>query len=155
MLPPSLYSILLFVFAFPTLTFVVGSTTIIAGSAETAIDFLEECLPLMADRFLSRFYGEPWCFLTMCAAMMLLKIHVGQESWQTAKAFCARRFLDLHYKHAGRQQKSPPGQQELTMQHTVTPSKVSMLLFLSNTLYQHDGNTMDELWSPLHFDILA
>lgn len=71
---------------------------------ESAIILLEQCLPLMEERYLRCLYGEPWCFVTMCAAIMLLKIRLGQESWQTAKSSCAQRFLDLHYKHFGGQQ---------------------------------------------------
>lgn len=33
---------------------------------------------------------------------MVLKIHLGEETRQTAKTSCARRYLDLHYKHVER-----------------------------------------------------
>jgi hypothetical protein len=42
---------------------------------------------------------------------MLLKIHLGKESWQKAKFVCALIFLDLHYKHIGRQQMAVMSQQ--------------------------------------------
>ncbi|TVY26986.1 Transcription factor [Lachnellula hyalina] len=87
------------------------SSSIIMASSTSTIDLLEQCLPLMEERYLHCFYGEPWCFLTMCAATMLAKIHVGRETWQTAKASCAQRFLDLHYRCIGRQQTALLSQQ--------------------------------------------
>ncbi|TVY38123.1 Transcription factor, partial [Lachnellula subtilissima] len=87
------------------------SNSIIMASSTSTIDLLEQCLPLMEERYLHCFYGEPWCFLTSCAAAMLVKIHVGRETWQTAKASCAQRFLDLHYRRIGRQQTALLSQQ--------------------------------------------
>jgi hypothetical protein len=34
---------------------------------------------------------------------MLLKIQVGQETYQSAKSACAQRFMGLYYKHFRRQ----------------------------------------------------
>lgn len=34
---------------------------------------------------------------------MLLKVHAGSETRQSAQATCAQKFLDLHYRHIGRQ----------------------------------------------------
>jgi hypothetical protein len=78
------------------------------------IELLEQCLPFMEDRYLRCFYCEPWCFLTLYAAIMQIKIHLGKESWQTAKSSCAQRFLALHYKNGEGQQKSPLNQQHPT-----------------------------------------
>jgi hypothetical protein len=84
---------------------------------DSMIELLEQCLPLMEARYLRCFYGEPWCPLTMCGAIMLLKMHAGQESVQTAKSSCAQRFLCLYYKHFRRQGAPvqnlhyPPGQE--------------------------------------------
>ncbi|KND93561.1 hypothetical protein TOPH_01405 [Tolypocladium ophioglossoides CBS 100239] len=91
-----------------------ASTSIIKTSSQSTVDLLEQCLPFIEDRYLRCF--EPWCFFTMCAAIMLLKIHLGKESWQAAKSPCAQRFLDLHYKHIGRQQTSLLTQQLPTTQ---------------------------------------
>ena len=105
------------------------------SGSEPTIDLLEQCLPLMEDRFLRCFYGEPWCFLTMCAAIMLLNVHLGKESWQTAKSTCAQRFLDLHYKHIGRQQTAVVGQRHLIPQESVLDQldvSITMVLCLVN-----------------------
>ncbi|KAI1768745.1 hypothetical protein GGR53DRAFT_517672 [Hypoxylon sp. FL1150] len=79
----------------------VTTSTIIADLQST-IDLLEGCLPFMEAIYLRCCLGEPWCFVTMCGAIMVLKIHLGKEARQTAKASFARLFLDLHYKHVGR-----------------------------------------------------
>jgi hypothetical protein len=60
----------------------------------------------------------------MCAAIMLLKVHLGKESWQTAKSACAQRFLDLYYKHIGRQQASLMSQQHPTPQGSLGSTDV-------------------------------
>lgn len=99
-------------------------------SSESTVDLLEQCLPFMEDRYLRYFYGEPWCFVTMCAAIMLLKVHLGKESWQTAKPLCAQRFLDLHYKHMGKQQMSLLSQQHSTSQNIVGQIDVSINIVL-------------------------
>lgn len=99
-------------------------------SSEATIEILQQCLPFMEDRYLRCFYGEPWSFVKMCAAIMPLKIHLGKESWQTAKSSCASRFLDLHYKHIGRQQTSLPSQQHPTSQDSVGQINVSVTTVL-------------------------
>ena len=98
-------------------------------SAESTIDLLEQCLPLTADTYLRCFYGEPWCFVTMCAVIMLLKMHLGKESRKTAKSLLAQRFLDLHYKHIGRQQTSL-----LSQQHPVSQDSVGHIAVSTTTL---------------------
>lgn len=84
-----------------------------ANSGST-IDLLERCVPSMEDKHLRCFLSELWCFITMHAAIMLLKVHLEKESRQTAKAICARRFLDLHYRQIERQKMSVPNQWCLT-----------------------------------------
>ena len=95
--------------------------------SQSTIDLLEQCFPFMEDKYL-RCY-EPWCFFTMCAAIKLLKIHAGTDSWEAAKSCCARRFLDLHYKHVGRQQEYLVTQQLPTTQAPVNQAEVSITLF--------------------------
>lgn len=90
------------------------SNSIIVTDSQAIVDLLEQCVPLMEDRHLRCCYSELWCFITMHAALMLLKIHLEKESHQTAKAACARRFLDLHYRQMERQRMSVPNQQCLT-----------------------------------------
>ncbi|KAL7816715.1 hypothetical protein V8C26DRAFT_435069 [Trichoderma gracile] len=73
-----------------------GSNSIIMANALSTIDLLEQCLPAIEDKYLR--FSDPWNFFIMCTAIMLIKIHLGKETRQTAKAACARRFLDLYYK---------------------------------------------------------
>lgn len=108
------------------LTSQAGSTSTMMTSAESTIDLLEQCLPLTEDRYLRCFHGEPWCFVTMSAAIMLLKIHIGKESWQTAKSSCAQRFLRLHYKYHGIQQTSLSNQQHSKSQDSIGQLDVSI-----------------------------
>jgi hypothetical protein len=44
----------------------------------------------------------------MYGAIMLLKIHAGQETYQSAKSACAQRFMGLYFKHFRRQATSLP-----------------------------------------------
>lgn len=74
------------------------------SDAHATIALLQQCLPLQEERYLRGCNEEPWCFLTLCAALMVVQVHAGQETRQTAKAACARRFLDLHYRRVGVQQ---------------------------------------------------
>lgn len=81
--------------------------------SQSMVELLEQCLPLIEDRHLRCCYSELWCFITMCAAIMLLKIHLGKESNSTAKASCAEKFLDLHYRQIDRQTRSLSNRQSL------------------------------------------
>ena len=105
-------------------------------SSESTIDLLEQCLPLMEDRYLRCFSGEPWCFVTMCAAIMLLKVQLGKESWQTAKSLCARSFLGLHYKHMEKHKAFLPSQQQPTSQGAVGQIDVGINTFLCREMRQ-------------------
>ncbi|TVY45649.1 Transcription factor [Lachnellula occidentalis] len=112
-----------------------SSSSIIMANSTSTVELLEQCLPLMEDKYLHCFYGEPWCVLTMYAATMLLKIHVGSETWQTAKAVCAQRFLDLHYRRIGRQQ---------TTQHQDPANQIDVSInqHFPNTAYQSAPSAM-------------
>ncbi|KAH8647781.1 hypothetical protein BX600DRAFT_443126 [Xylariales sp. PMI_506] len=77
-----------------------GSSGIITSSTSSTLDLLESCLPSLEDDYQRS--GGPWCFLTMCAAIMILKIHLGLETRKSAKEFCARRFLDMYYRNMGK-----------------------------------------------------
>jgi hypothetical protein len=92
------------------------SISLITTSSEYTIEILDQCLLYMEERYLRCFYGEPWCFLTMCAAIMLIRIHLRKETWETAKSSCAQRFLGLYHKHIGKYQLSLPSQRNLTSQ---------------------------------------
>ncbi|OTB20461.1 hypothetical protein K445DRAFT_324453 [Daldinia sp. EC12] len=90
------------------------SNSVMTANSESTIDLLERCVPSMEDKHLRCFHSELWCFITMHAAIMLLKAHLEKESRQAAKAICARRFLDLHYRQIERQKMSVPNQWCLT-----------------------------------------
>lgn len=95
-----------------------GSTNIIMSGSDSTVELLERGLPFLEDAYLRSFYGEPWCFLTMCATTMLLKIYLGKESWQTGKSSYARMFLDLHYKYIGIYKTSLSNQQNPAYQNS-------------------------------------
>ena len=101
------------------------------ADSQSTIDLLEECLPHMEENGLRCSHVEPWCFVTFYAAIMLLKMHLGKETRQAAKSACAQRFLDLHYKHVGRQQRSLLNQQYPTPPDPTNPIDVSVALGLS------------------------
>ncbi|KAI8964128.1 hypothetical protein F5Y11DRAFT_118830 [Daldinia sp. FL1419] len=111
------------------------SNSIIVTDSQSTVDLLERCVPLMEDRHLRCCYSELWCFITMYAAIMLLKVHLEKESRQTAKAVCARRFLDLHYRQMERQ-KMTLNQQILTPSDR--PNNTSVDTCQPNTLEMPD-----------------
>lgn len=76
------------------------------SNASSTLGLLEQCLPIFEDRYMICPH-ELWCFITMYASFMMLKIHLGKETWQTAKSSCAQRFLSLYFKQAGRMQLAP------------------------------------------------
>ncbi|KAB5583463.1 hypothetical protein GE09DRAFT_1078997 [Coniochaeta sp. 2T2.1] len=67
---------------------------------DSPLPLLEQCLPIVEERYLKCFNGEPWCPLTMLGAMRLVRMHEGRESRQAAKAGMAARFVDLWYRAA-------------------------------------------------------
>ncbi|KAI1393750.1 uncharacterized protein F4822DRAFT_23208 [Hypoxylon trugodes] len=79
-----------------------ASINIMSTDSQSTIDLLMQCVPFMEDIHLRCCHSELWCFITMYAVIMLLKIHLGKETRQTAKAACARRYLDLHYRQIER-----------------------------------------------------
>ncbi|KAL7947997.1 hypothetical protein V8C42DRAFT_271429 [Trichoderma barbatum] len=87
-----------------------GSNSIIMANALSTVDLLEQCLPIIEDKYLR--FSDPWTFFIACTAIMLIKIHLGKESRQNAKSSCARRFLDLYYKNVWMHQPSDLAQQQ-------------------------------------------
>ena len=122
-----------------TLTSWVGSTSIFLTGCQSTIDLLEECLPLTEETYWRCSRAEPWCFVTMCAAIMLLRIHLGSLSRQAAKACFVQRFQDLHYKHIGRQQTSL--QQSVNID-PIEPASVSILLSPYRDSCHHPQETL-------------
>ncbi|KAH6607117.1 zn2 cys6 dna-binding [Trichoderma cornu-damae] len=94
-----------------------GSTSIVTANAMSTVDLLEQCLPIVEDKYLR--ISDPWIFFMMCTAIMLIKIHLGKETRQAAKSSCARRFLDLYYKNEWMHQPSDLEQQQAIAQDIV------------------------------------
>lgn len=68
---------------------------------------IQQCLPLQEERYLGGCQAEPWCLLTLGAALMVVQLRAGLETRPAAKAACARRFLDLYYRRTGAQPNAP------------------------------------------------
>lgn len=96
-------------------TSVVDSTSVTMSDSLSIIELLEQCLPIMEHRYLRSCHSEPFGFLTMCAASLLLKVHLGKEYRHSAKYICAQKFLDLHDKHVGRHQTQHPIPQDIAL----------------------------------------
>lgn len=103
--------------------FQIGSSSIIMTNALSTVDLLEQCLPVIEDKYLR--FSDPWTFFIMCTAIMLIKIHLGKESRQNAKSSCARRFLDLYYKNVWMHQPADLAQQQAITQDIVNQTAVS------------------------------
>ncbi|KAI1450714.1 hypothetical protein F5Y02DRAFT_424239 [Annulohypoxylon stygium] len=89
-------------------------TNVVVTDYQSTVDLLRRCVPLVEDMHLRCCYSELWCFITMYAAIMLLEVHLGTKSRQTAKASCARSFLDLNNRQIERQKMSLLTHQYLT-----------------------------------------
>ncbi|KAM0450537.1 hypothetical protein ACHAO4_006517 [Trichoderma viride] len=100
-----------------------GSVSIIMANAMSTVDLLEQCLPIIEDKYLR--FVDPWMFFIMCTAIMLIKIHLGKESRQTAKSSCARRFLDLYYKNVWMRQPADLAQQQAITQDIVNQTNAA------------------------------
>ncbi|KAH0409527.1 hypothetical protein KCU90_g20783, partial [Aureobasidium melanogenum] len=72
------------------------STSIIVSCSDSIIELMERSLAIAAERSLRCRKSEPWCFISISAAISLLKIHLGILDRPTAKCSCAQAFLDLH-----------------------------------------------------------
>ncbi|THW85577.1 hypothetical protein D6D15_07968 [Aureobasidium pullulans] len=99
------------------------SNSVIMSCSDAVVDLLERCVPIAESRYLQSCNSEPWCFITMCAAYLILKIHVGKIDSQTAEYICAQKFLDLYYKHSGSQQtpSSNQNQEQPLLQNGLAP----------------------------------
>ncbi|KEQ68099.1 hypothetical protein M436DRAFT_32393, partial [Aureobasidium namibiae CBS 147.97] len=72
------------------------STSIIMSSANSIIELMERSLNIAAERSLRCRKSKPWCFITISAAISLLKVHLGMWDRPTAKYSCASTFLELY-----------------------------------------------------------
>ncbi|KAI5254633.1 hypothetical protein E4T42_02223 [Aureobasidium subglaciale] len=72
-----------------------SSQSVIMSYSESVIGLMERCLPIMRDKCLRSSNVEPWCYMTICACLSLLEIHLGKWDHATAKYSCAQKFLDV------------------------------------------------------------
>lgn len=110
------------------------------STAPSVTDLIEQCVRLAEDRYLS--CSDPWSFLTLYTPLMLLKVHIGIETNNSAKALCTNRFLELHSKHlvatqstAWEQQTSNAASESNQMQvsistHNIVKEKHNFYIFL-------------------------
>ncbi|KAI1213072.1 uncharacterized protein F4807DRAFT_310353 [Annulohypoxylon truncatum] len=134
-----------------------GLVTSVVTDYQSTIDLLEKCVPLVEDMHLRCCHSDLWCFITMYAANMLLEIHLGRKSRQTAKASCARRFLSLHHKQVERQKMCLPSHQcpapsDLTncADEPTSPQLVAPDFLVSDWL---DSNYSEPGFDFLDFDV--
>ncbi|KAH0160655.1 hypothetical protein KCU67_g6643, partial [Aureobasidium melanogenum] len=76
-----------------------GSTSVIMSCSNSIIELMERSLAIAAERSSRCSKSEPWCFISISAAISLLKVHLGIWDRSTAKYSCAQAFLDLHKQH--------------------------------------------------------
>ncbi|KAK9801092.1 hypothetical protein SCARD494_01072 [Seiridium cardinale] len=74
-----------------------STSLIMANSAET-LKLIEKCITIKEDRVLRCGNNDPWGYSSMCAALGLLETHLGNKTFENAKASAAERFISLHYK---------------------------------------------------------
>ncbi|KAI5235753.1 hypothetical protein E4T43_09056 [Aureobasidium subglaciale] len=72
-----------------------SSQDVIMSCSESTIGLMECCLPIMRDKCLRSSNVEPWCYMTICACLSLLEVHLGTCDHATAKYSCAQKFLDV------------------------------------------------------------
>lgn len=68
-----------------------------SNSSET-LKLIEQCIAIKEDRVLRCGNNDPWGYSSMCAALGLLETHLGNKTFENAKASAAERFISLHYK---------------------------------------------------------
>ncbi|KEQ90664.1 hypothetical protein AUEXF2481DRAFT_533207 [Aureobasidium subglaciale EXF-2481] len=76
-----------------------SSQDVIMSCSESTIGLIECCLPIMRDKCLRSSNVEPWCYVTICACLSLLEVHLGKCDHATAKYSCAQKFLDVFKKN--------------------------------------------------------
>jgi hypothetical protein len=90
-----------------------------SNSAET-VKLIEKCIAIKEDRVLRCGNNDPWGYSSMCAALGLLETHLGNKTFENAKASAAERFISLHYKLLAYQ--IPPFSNNQEADNTVTTS---------------------------------
>ncbi|KAG9806799.1 hypothetical protein KCU63_g22723, partial [Aureobasidium melanogenum] len=87
-------------FTDPNTDYVVAQPFIIVSCSDSIIELMERSLAIAAERSLRCRKSEPWCFISISAAISLLKVHLGILDRPTAKSSCAQAFLDLHKRES-------------------------------------------------------
>ncbi|KAH7420133.1 hypothetical protein BKA64DRAFT_700132 [Cadophora sp. MPI-SDFR-AT-0126] len=121
--------------------------TIAMTQASATIETLEKCLPMFEDRY-RRCPHEMWRFITMYSAILMIKIHLGKETWQTAKSACAQAFLAVYFKQPEREQLGPS---ILNEQESRQPNTSAEIASLSSEWL--DSNDYDLFMDPFDLDV--
>ncbi|PVH80563.1 hypothetical protein DL98DRAFT_459635 [Cadophora sp. DSE1049] len=85
------------------ITLLQPNASMAMSQTTSTIELLELCIPMFEDRY-RRCTHEMWCFITMYSAFLMIKVHLGRETWQSAKSSCAQRFLAVYFKQSGKGQ---------------------------------------------------
>lgn len=75
---------------------------------------MERSLAIAAERSLRCSKAEPWCFISINAAISLIKVHLEIMDRLTAKYSCAQAFLDLHKQRPESQTQQQPTPQSVS-----------------------------------------
>ena len=99
------------------------SKSLVMISVQDTLQLIEKCISMREERILRIGNNDPFGYLTMCAALGLLQVHLGLKTLEAAKAGAAERFISLHYKMLAFQQ-TPNG----TQQASDVPQKNGVIL---------------------------
>ncbi|KAH0280907.1 hypothetical protein KCU91_g682, partial [Aureobasidium melanogenum] len=85
-----------------------NSTSVVMSCFNSNIELMERSLAIAAERSLRCSKAEPWCFISINAAISLIKVHLEIMDRPTAKYTCAQAFLDLHKRRPESQTQQQP-----------------------------------------------
>ncbi|KAG9695046.1 hypothetical protein KCU95_g5228, partial [Aureobasidium melanogenum] len=85
-----------------------NSTSVVMSCSNSNIELMERSLAIAAERSLRCSKAEPWCFISINAAISLIKVHLEIMDRPTAKYTCAQAFLDLHKRRPESQTQQQP-----------------------------------------------
>ncbi|KAI0136819.1 C6 zinc finger domain-containing protein [Xylariales sp. AK1849] len=135
------------------------SNSLIISNASETLKLIEMCIAMKEDRVLRCGNNDPWGYSSMCAALGLLETHLGNKTFEAAKASAAERFISLHYKLLAYQ--IPPfaaqqadsgtpgrGQDPVDRAKSITPFPMdgSTAMQLGSTSFHRDGMPLSMPW---------
>ncbi|KAG9943640.1 hypothetical protein KCU85_g8535, partial [Aureobasidium melanogenum] len=91
-----------------------NSTSVAISCSSSDIELMERSLAIAAERSLRCSKAEPWCFISINAAISLIKVHLEIMDRLTAKYSCAQAFLDLHKQRPESQTQQQPTPQSVS-----------------------------------------